>query len=162
MLIMLKSGNCPDSPKQQFQDANSMKAAGWNIHAKSCSKSEVAAESPPYPSGGYGVCVTFASICKEVTYYAFIYDRGSSNRGDGKLSTTFQGSGRATLDFGNCYYNGEVVVHLNNVQIGSALPLQKSIVVEFDYKPGDTLAIQEINYGIIAINSLKLCGGMGK
>lgn len=131
-----------------------MKAAGWNIHAKSCSKSEVAAESPPYPSGGYGICNTFASICKEVTYYAFIY----GNRGDGKLSTTFQGSGNAKLDFGNCLNNGEVVVHLNNVQIGTALPLQKSIVIEFDYKPGDTLAIQEIKYGIIAINSLELCG----
>ena len=78
----------------------------------------------------------------------------------GFVEATFNGSGRATLDFGNCYDKGGVVkVYLNADEIGVAAKLEISKVISFNYSRGDVLNITE-EYkgegGIIKINSLKL------
>ena len=78
----------------------------------------------------------------------------------GFVEATFNGSGRATIDFGNCYDKGGVVkVYLNAVVIGEAEKLELSKVISFNYSRGDVLNITEEfkrNGGIIKINSLKL------
>ena len=72
------------------------------------------------------------------------------------VSATFEGSGTATLDFGNCYTHGITRVYLNSKIIGSALPNTISVTTNIKYKPGDVLKITEEDMGIIKINSLKL------
>jgi len=62
----------------------------------------------------------------------------------GHVNATFKGSGKATLDFGNCYdKSGKTVVYLNNKSIAEAGILQMSEVTSFDYKKGDVLKIAE-------------------
>ena len=79
------------------------------------------------------------------------------------IEATFKGSGQGTLNFGNCFSDGIVKVHLNGVSIGSAFPNKKSEVVSFKYKKGDILRVWRQYVGIIAINSLKLdCKKHGK
>ena len=80
---------------------------------------------------------------------------------------TFQGSGRGTLDFGNCHpveNPSATIVYLNDIRIGAADPNNKSVVISFDYKRDDVLKITEQGTAIIKINSLKLeaCGEEGK
>ena len=79
----------------------------------------------------------------------------------GFVEATFQGAGRAILNFGNCYdHAGVVKVFLNTEEVGVAAPLELSKVISFNYSKGDVLNITEerkgISGGIIKINALKL------
>ena len=74
----------------------------------------------------------------------------------GRVTTTFKGSGKATLSFGECWIKGTTKVYLNDKQIGIALPRQLGIVVSFEYGQGDTLKLEEEGAGIIKIDYLKL------
>ena len=76
----------------------------------------------------------------------------------GFVTATFKGSGRGTLDFGNCFTRGFTKVYLNGTLISSAGKNQKSKVVNFKYNKGDVLKINEEKTGIIKINSFKLEG----
>ena len=76
----------------------------------------------------------------------------------GKVSATFNGSGKGVLNFGNCFRKGFTKVYLNGHEIGSASPNQKSVVANFTYKAGDKLTVTEEQAGIIKINSLHLEG----
>ena len=51
----------------------------------------------------------------------------------GSVEATFKGSGRGTLDFGNCFTRGFTNVYLNGNLISSAGKNQKSKVVNFEY-----------------------------
>jgi hypothetical protein len=67
----------------------------------------------------------------------------SGRNAAGVLSRTLEGSGKYTLDFGNCWNGGNVNVYLNNVKIGSAPPSTMSKVITFDYVDGDILQIKD-------------------
>ena len=79
----------------------------------------------------------------------------------GSISTTLRGSGSATLDFGNCYTKGKVVVLLNGQEINgkgksTANANVKSKNITFKFIPGDELKIIEPDNGIIKLNSFTL------
>ena len=75
----------------------------------------------------------------------------------GSISTTFKGSGRARLDFGNCYKNGRVKAYLDGKMIGKgAGKYTFSKVVEFNFQHGSILEINEQNTATIQFNSLKI------
>ena len=75
----------------------------------------------------------------------------------GSVETTFQGSGKATLNFGNCYEGGTTKVFLNEREIGKAGRYEYP-EVSFNFKKGDTLKLIEVDSGIIKINSLDIEG----
>ena len=77
--------------------------------------------------------------------------------GDGSIKLKLQGSGTATLDYGNPWRNGKVKVYLNGVPATSADANTPSRKYSFDFKDGDILKITE--YGVMAINNLHFdCG----
>ena len=76
----------------------------------------------------------------------------------GFVTATFKGSGRGTLDFGNCIYtNGHTNMFLNDKMIAIGVK-EKSEVETFEYKRGDVLKIEGVYGGMIKINSFKLEG----
>ena len=108
--------------------------------------------------GGAPGTEQYVGACEGSPFWGYSHDSAV-----GKVSTVFQGHGEGKIDFGNCYYKGVTNVHLNSVLIGKANPNQKSVVKTFHYKPGDVLRLEEVNAGIIAINSLQImCGDIGK
>ena len=74
----------------------------------------------------------------------------------GSVKTTFLGNGKAVLNYGNCYYKGQVKVLLNKKQISSANGNVINKEVTFNYSKGDTLIIKEVNVAIIKLNSLEI------
>ena len=74
----------------------------------------------------------------------------------GSISTTFNGIGRAKLDFGNCWMNGNVKATLNGTVIASASQNTPSVTVEFDFHVGSILKIAEHGSCIMQFNSLDI------
>ena len=97
----------------------------------------------------------YAAHCgKPPTFYGY-----KLNQPIGRVTANFEGSGKAILNFGNCWYMGQTKVYMNYMEIASAEALNNS-EVKFDYKFGDVLKLEEQNMGIIKLNSLKLtCNG---
>ena len=121
-----------------------MESAGWTIDMTHI--------------GGSPGSERFAPGCEGVPFWGYSFDRPI-----GKLSTVFLGHGEATIDFGSCYLQGRTKVHLNGELIGTATANQKSVVKTFSYKPGDTLRLEEVDVGIMALNSLEIsCANDGK
>ena len=80
----------------------------------------------------------------------------------GYIKTTLSGSGRAKLDFGNCYHtSGIVKVFLDNTEIASATNGTASKTVEFDYNDGNELKLVEENTAIIMFNSFEVLSSNG-
>ena len=117
-----------------------METNGWEVSA-----------TAGYPSEANNVCMAGG------TWYGFT---GGSTIGS--ISATFIGSGRATLDFGNCYNNGLVTVYVNEIEVARAsetYPEITSVQATFDFTPGDVLRISE-DFAIIKLNSLHItCSG---
>lgn len=70
------------------------------------------------------------------------------------MTLLLNGSGQATLVYGNPWATGETVVYLNNQQIdqaGSQTPLKTKV---FNFTSGDLIKIREESNGVIAISSL--------
>ena len=118
-----------------------MKQAGWNIDVGTFG----AARDRPY-----GTCMNYIP-----TFFGYKHGREL-----GRISAEFKGTGSAILNFGNCWKYGVTKAYLNNIMISSAAKGQNSIVVSFDYKPKDTLKLEEVESGVIKINALQLsCKG---
>ena len=84
----------------------------------------------------------------------------NGNADIGSISTTFNGVGRAQLDFGNCWTSGTFVnATLDGTVIASAPINTPSMTVEFDFDIGSILKIAE--HGILQFNSLNIiqCNG---
>ena len=92
----------------------------------------------------------YSNRCGRETWFG--YNRG---RTVGWVKTTFRGNGAATLNFGNCYKQGEVIVYLNENEISRAYNNTPKVETNFEYNKGDVLSIKE-DKGIIKLNSLKL------
>ena len=94
---------------------------------------------------------SYSRKCGMESWYG--YNRGTAV---GSVETTFQGTGKATLNFGNCYRTGRVIVYLNDKEISRANRNTPRKEVEFEYSKGDVLLIEEVRVGIIKLNSLEL------
>ena len=81
----------------------------------------------------------------------------------GSIKTTLSGTGRAKLNFGNCYKSGNVKVFLDNTEIAAASGDEKSKTVEFAYSDGNELKLTE-DFAIIVFNSFEVlsCTHTGK
>ena len=90
--------------------------------------------------------------CDNSTFYG--YKNGELV---GQVSTTFEGSGRAVLTFGNCWSTGYLSVSINETEIGRAYANTKASV-HFGYTKGDVLSIKEFDNGIIAMYSFTIDG----
>ena len=97
--------------------------------------------------------VEFGDVCSN--WYGF------KNPFDGSISTTFNGIGRAQLDFGNCFTEGIVNAILDGTVIASAPANTPIMTVEFDFHVGSILRITEVGTTIIQFNSLDIiqCNG---
>ena len=73
----------------------------------------------------------------------------------GSITTTFNGIGRAKLDFGNCFELYTVKAILDGTVIATAPANTPSMKVEFDFHIGSILKIVE-NGSIIQFNSLDI------
>ena len=109
--------------------------AGWNLDVDQESKK-------------------FVSHCGSSTFWGYRHGRSI-----GTVQASFRGSGTAILTFGQCYgFSRPAVtnVYLNGNQIRSATKKDGEVTVSFEYNPGDTLKLEEVNTGIIKISSLLL------
>ena len=86
--------------------------------------------------------------CKN--WYGFLHPES------GSIATTLTGSGRARLDFGNCYKTGTVKAFLDGQEIESADALIPHKVVEFNFNPGSVLRISEYDIAVIQFNNLEI------
>ena len=80
---------------------------------------------------------------------------------NGFIKTSLKRCGRARLNFGNCYIDENkkkhqhkhyVQVKLNNVEIGQADAGISNKTIEFDFKDGDILELQDIAEATIKFN----------
>ena len=93
----------------------------------------------------------YSKQCGNKTWFG--YNHGSSI---GSVWTRFRGNGTATLNFGNCYRRGLVIVYLNGIEISRAHRNTLKMETNFEYSKGDVLSIKEFDVAIIKLNSLKL------
>ena len=137
--IFLFVGPCPDSGLQNLKNRAVMTSAGWVLDVDDD-------------------MTNYAYYCGASTFWGYKFGWPI-----GRVSAVFKGVGRAVLDFGECYYKGVTKVYLNDMQLGTALTNQKSEIIDFKYKPGDTLKLEEEGVGIIIINSLIItCAGKNR
>ena len=129
-----------DSGLENVANRQAMKIGGWNV------------DGCPDQSSSY------ASSCNNPNAF-WCYEYGSA---EGYVTATFSGSGKGTLDFGNCY-SGVSKVYLNDVEIGKA-EKEKTKIITFHYNCGDTIRLTEEGSSILKINSLSLaeCSGCGE
>ena len=81
----------------------------------------------------------------------------------GTVSTTLLGNGEATLDFGNCWDQGEVKVYLNDKEVASAQKNTTSKTVSFNFHDGDILKLSDEGpNSVITINDITLSCSSGK
>lgn len=121
-----------DEKLENLSSAEVMRSNGWRINAS------------------YSMDSKYRARCGGKTWYGYNYGMLV-----GSAEVTFQGSGTAKLSYGNCYPQGQVIVYLNGVEISRAATSSMKEVT-FHYEKDDTLVIQELNIGIIKLNSLEL------
>ena len=81
---------------------------------------------------------------------SFGHKLGESNT---QMSKNFNGTGDATLEFGNCWTTGYLSVLINRTEIGRMYGRTKA-ELQFSYSEGDVLSIKQFNASF-AING---CG----
>ena len=73
----------------------------------------------------------------------------------GTLSATLKGTGEMTIDFGNCWNEGEVKVYLDAKQVAFANAGSKSVTTTISFTPGSVLKIRDENgNAVIMLNSI--------
>ena len=73
----------------------------------------------------------------------------------GTIAATFQGSGSAVLNYGNCYHSGEVIVSLNGNELSRVWGFVFEKEISFGFAKGDILEVKETS-GIIKLNTFKI------
>ena len=75
------------------------------------------------------------------------------------ISTSFWGTGKATLQYGNCFNEGEVAIFLDDNEIAKSKRGEYISKVTFNVEEGSTLAIKTDDKAIIRLFRLDLeCG----
>ena len=130
------SGACLDTAVQNIHSKYAMTKAGWTLDVQE-----------------YGLD-KYAKDCDSAPFWGF-----NTGNDVGSVSSTFQGSGTATLTFGGCWNPQQIQVSLNDKVIAKSTKKHQQEIKEFQYRPNDVLKISEA-HGIIQIFSLQLeCGG---
>ena len=82
----------------------------------------------------------------------------------GTLSAILKGSGEVTIDFGNCWQEGNVKLYLDSALISTAPSETKSITKSVSFTHGSVLKIKdEDGNAVISLNSITFnCKGMSK
>ena len=134
-----------DSALSDLSTKTAMEGNGW-VFAKDTKK----------PKKGCGIGMWYDKVgCGPASWYC-------SGSKKGNITATFQGSGNATLDFGNCYKRGMVEVFVKSakskkwVSKGDANKNEKSKSIQFEFSPGDELKIMEPKNGMITLKSFKV------
>ena len=85
----------------------------------------------------------------------------SSHSFVGTLSAILNGTGKVTLDFGNCWDDGKVKVYLDSKLMAVAGEDDHSVTKTFSFSPGSLLEIKdEDGNAVILLNSIKFaCNG---
>ena len=80
----------------------------------------------------------------------------------GTLSAVLNGSGEVTMDFGNCWNDGNVNLYLDSKLIATAPEGTPSVNKSFSFTPGSLLEIKdEDGNAVMALNSIAFqCNGM--
>ena len=125
---------CPDKGLSEVSNREVMEKNGWIFNTT------------------HSDMVWGKSHCGEGSWFGF-----HSNAAYGSVSTTFKGSGTATLSFGNCWaaslYKVSVVINGEVKSEAEGNVMEKEI--SFSFNKGDNLIIKE-NGAIIKINSLDI------
>ena len=130
---------CPDQGLENVKNTEEMISAGWKLKD---------IEVDPIKKSKY------TRYCGTETFWGYKYGKPV-----GKITYSFKGDGKATLKFGNCYKGGRANVYLNKTFLASTTRYENK-TIHFDYKPGDTLMVEETGAGIFIIHSLKIsCNG---
>ena len=99
-----------------------------------------------------------AGVCDNMYIQSVI---GQANVG--QMTREFDSKGSAKMTFGNCWNVGEAKAYLNGRVIGTA-GAKSFIDVEFDFKVGDTLLLQDegansvVQVNSFVINSCSVAG----
>ena len=101
---------------------------------------------------------------ESASWFGYGYD----SPGESSISTTLHGNGKAVLEFGNCYTQGNVIASINDKEILSVGP--GTYNVTFDFQDGDKLKISESGDdgdscgAVIQFNDLRFisCSSSGK
>ena len=73
----------------------------------------------------------------------------------GTLSATLKGTGELTIDFGNCWDEGQVKIYLDAKLVDYANAGSKSVTTTFSFTPGSVLKIRdETGNAVIMLNSI--------
>ena len=123
----------PDDKLTDFSSAMAMEKNGWKLNIR------------------HSMDSAYSEKCGMDTWFGYNYGEKV-----GSVQTTFKGTGKATLNFGNCYRSGWVKVYLNGKEISRANGNTPRKEVEFRYSKDDILRIKEVNVAIIKLNSLEL------
>ena len=137
-----------DSGLTDVSSKTAMESNGW-VFKKECKKEGCGTK-------GCGTANWYEVDDKKVCGTASWYCSGS--KAEGSISAKFKSSGSATLDFGNCYKKGIVVVNLNGARKSAAKAKVPSKSINFEFVTGDELKIIEKEGGIINLNSFKVQG----
>ena len=125
---------CPDRRLSQVSDREVMEKNGWIFNT---SNSDM---------------VSYRKHCGEGSWFGF-----HSDFEEGSVSTTFKGSGVATLYLGNCWtspvYKVSVLINGEIKFVVRRNVMQK--VISFSFNKGDNLIIKE-DGAIIKINTLDI------
>ena len=133
---------CLDFSLTDLSNKYVMEANGWDTDVQYSSSSDW--------NDDYG------RICSTETFYGY---KGGAPVGT--VSVIFRGEGKATLNFGNCYDKGRVVVMLNDIELAAARASRPQEQITFYYKKDDVLLVKEVFEAIVKLHSLDLeCGGM--
>ena len=79
-------------------------------------------------------------------WFAFMKKRNEV----GSINTTLSGCGKATLDFGNCFIDGNVAAYKNGKELGMAKALENKTIA-FEFFDGDLIEIQDHDSGSIML-----------
>jgi hypothetical protein len=79
----------------------------------------------------------------------------------GTLSAVLNGTGEVTIDFGNCWNDGNVNVYLDSKLVATASENTQSVNKSFSFTPGSLLEMKdEDGNAVIALNSIAFsCNG---
>ena len=125
---------CPDKGLSEVSNREVMEKNGWIFNTT------------------HSDMTKYKSRCGEGSWFGF-----HSNIGYGSVSTTFKGSGTATLSFGNCWTSSlyKVSVVINGEVRSEAEGNVMAKEISFSFNKGDNLIIKE-DGAIIKINSLDI------
>ena len=87
---------------------------------------------------------------KNQTWYGYSYGNEI-----GSVHVALLGSGNATLNYGNCYHQGQVSVLLNGEEISHVSGNTPEKTITFHYTHRSILTLKELNTAIIKLNSME-------